>query len=128
RSVDPIGFHLLDSAAPLPPPPTTFEETTLAPEKLDEYVGTYAASPQLELTVTRDGSTIDVQLTGQPAFPIYAEKADKFFYRVVDARIDFVRDASGNVVSLTLHQNGRDLEFVREPPTTPTPTPTPPRE
>jgi CubicO group peptidase (beta-lactamase class C family) len=110
RSVDPIGLHLLEPAAPLP---NVFEETTLAPEKLDEYIGTYALSPQVRFTVTRDGSTIDVQLTGQSALPVFAYAPDKFFSKIVDAQFTFERNADGQVVGLTLHQNGRNLEFKR---------------
>jgi CubicO group peptidase (beta-lactamase class C family) len=109
-SVDAIGLHLLDGAAPLPP---TFQETTLAPEKLDEYVGTYAVSPQLRFTVTRDGPTIAVQLTGQPAAPVFAYAPDQFFSKIVDAQFTFERSAGGKVIGLTLHQNGQNIHAER---------------
>ena len=53
---------------------------------------------------------LNAQLTGQPALPVYADKPDHFFYKVVDAQLDFERDAAGKVTALTLHQNGRDLK------------------
>lgn len=110
RPVDAIGFHLLNASAPLP---ETRKEITLAPAKLDELVGRYAITPQAVFTVTRDGDTIDVQLTGQNALPVYAYAADQFFSKVVDAQFTFERDADGRIRGLTLHQNGQDVRADR---------------
>ncbi len=109
RPVDPIGFHLLNASEPLP---KTRSEITLAPGKLDELVGKYEVTPRMTFTVTRDGGTLNVQLTGQSALPAYPYAADRFFYKVVDAQIDFER-AEGKVTGLTLHQNGQNLHADR---------------
>jgi len=72
------------------------------------YVGRYQLGPQAVIDITvKDGQAF-VQLTGQPAFPIYASARDKFFLRVVEAKIDFERDAQGRITGLVLHQNGAD--------------------
>lgn len=77
------------------------------------YVGRYQLAPQAVISFTvKDGQAF-IQLTGQPAFPIYASARDKFFLRVVDAKIDFQRDAQGKVSSLVLHQNGMDQTAPR---------------
>jgi CubicO group peptidase (beta-lactamase class C family) len=39
------------------------------------------------------GDHLETQITGQPAFPVFASAKDKFFLRVVDAQLDFERDA-----------------------------------
>jgi hypothetical protein len=49
------------------------------------------------------------QATGQPAFEIFPSSPTEFFLKVVDARITFVKDASGAVTQLVLHQGGRDM-------------------
>jgi CubicO group peptidase (beta-lactamase class C family) len=110
RSVDQVGFHLLSASAPLP---ETRTQITLAPGKLDELVGRYTVTPQVMFTITRDGDTIDVQLTGQNALPVYASAADEFFAKVVDAQITFERDADGKITGLTLHQNGQNIRAER---------------
>jgi len=56
---------------------------------------------------------LEAQLTGQAAFPIFASAKDKFFYKVVDAQLDFARNAVGEVVAVVLHQNGRDMRAPR---------------
>jgi serine-type D-Ala-D-Ala carboxypeptidase/endopeptidase len=38
---------------------------------------------------------------------------DKFFYKVVDAQLDFERDASGKVVAVILHQHGQNPRAPR---------------
>ena len=102
-----------DRLGPNGKPMVTVKHLDLTPSELDAYVGTYQLAPQALFTITRDGAQLMVQLTGQPAFPVYADKTDHFFYRVVDAQIDFTRDPSGKVTSLTLHQNGADLPAPR---------------
>jgi hypothetical protein len=39
----------------------------------------------------------------------YAESESKFFLKVVDGQITFVKDEQGKVTGLILHQGGRDL-------------------
>lgn len=77
------------------------------------YVGDYQFAPGAVIAFTiKDGQAF-VQLTGQPALPIYASARDKFFLRVVDAKIDFERDAQGKVTALVLHQSGMNQRATR---------------
>jgi hypothetical protein len=57
----------------------TFETVAVSPEVLDKYVGVYSSpTVPLKLTITRDGSTLQAQATGQPAFGLEATAQDKF--------------------------------------------------
>lgn len=87
----------------------------LDPPVLRQYVGAYS-SDVATFTVTLTGDALYVQVTGQPAVPVYASAKDRFFYKIVDAQIRFDRDASGAVTSLTLHQNGADIRATRAKP------------
>jgi serine-type D-Ala-D-Ala carboxypeptidase/endopeptidase len=89
---------------------------TLDVALLREYVGTYSVKGLGVFTVTLEGDQLSVQLTGQPALPVYASGKDQFFYKVVDAQIRFNRDAAGHITSLTLHQNGQNLTAGRTVP------------
>jgi CubicO group peptidase (beta-lactamase class C family) len=82
-------------------------EIQLPAQALSQYVGTYQL-PGLVLNVSLEGDHLMGRVPGQPAFVIFAESADHFFLRVVDARIDFVRDGSDAVTQLVLHQGPRD--------------------
>ncbi len=96
----------------LPPAPAAF---TPPEETLREYVGAYPLTPQFVLRITLEDGGLQAQATGQPKLPIYAEARDRFFYRAVDARLVFVRDAAGRVAGLVLHQNGREVAARKSP-------------
>jgi D-alanyl-D-alanine-carboxypeptidase/D-alanyl-D-alanine-endopeptidase len=95
------------------PQPTFPPVVALDDATLDGYLGTYVVSPSFAFTVTRSGDQLMVQLTGQPAVPVYASAKDEFFYKAVEARISFQRDAGGIVKALVLHQNGRDVPATK---------------
>jgi CubicO group peptidase (beta-lactamase class C family) len=88
--------------------PVERKAITVAPDVLQQYIGTYPLTPAFAITVTLENGQLMEQATHQPKFPIFPETKDKFFLKVVDAEIEFVRDASGTVKSLILHQGGYD--------------------
>jgi hypothetical protein len=76
------------------------------PKLYDAYVGQYELAPGATLTIRRDGDKLRAQLTGQPSFQVFPESETDFFYKVVDAQLTFLKDPSGKVTELVLHQNG----------------------
>ena len=64
------------------------------------------------LTVTVDGAVAKAQLTGQPAFEIFAESASRFFLKLVDAVVVFAPE-DGRPATVTLLQGGREMVFKR---------------
>lgn len=81
---------------------------------LSGYVGTYEVGPNVSLMVTLDGDHLMAQLSGQARFQLFAESETRFFVKVVDAQLDFVKDASGTVTQAVLHQNGRDVTATKK--------------
>ena len=108
--VDDIGFHLLDTAAPLRIVRKAIELPTAT---LDRYVGEYRLAPTFTIAVTREGKQLLITPTAQPTTPIYPESATEFFLRDIDAQITFNVDARGKVESLTLHQEGHNMVGTR---------------
>jgi CubicO group peptidase (beta-lactamase class C family) len=88
--------------------PTQHQETTVPASTLARYVGTYQMPSNTELSVTLEGNQLMAQLTGQPAFPIFAESETLFFYKVVEATLEFQKDASGAVTAVRLRQGPID--------------------
>ncbi len=114
--VDGIGYRLLRRLAGEPAPPTADPArptVTLAPAQLDALVGVYELSPSFAIEVKRVEDHLTGQATGQPAFRLFPSSESHFFLRVVAAEIDFVKDASGAIVELVLHQNGHDQHGKR---------------
>ena len=93
--------------------PVLRTEVQIDPNVFDAYVGEYQLAPTFILTVTREGDRFMTQATGQGKVEIFPESETKFFLRVVDAQITFVKDASGAVTHLILHQGGRDQKAVK---------------
>jgi len=94
--------------------PTVRTSIHLDPKVLDTYAGTYTLFPNFDLVVTLENGQLMAQATGQVKVPIYAETETKFFYLVVPAEIDFVKDDQGKATSLVLHQGGRDMKAPRK--------------
>lgn len=85
------------------------KEITLTAEALEPFVGRYELAPGFILTVTREGTQLHVQATGQTRIPVFAQGPKEFFYKVVDAQITFTESG------LVLHQNGRNMPAQRMP-------------
>ncbi|MGO8701583.1 MAG: serine hydrolase [Limisphaerales bacterium] len=62
------------------------------------------------LTVTREGDHLFAQLTGQPKFEIFPASPAKFFWKVVDAQVEFMKNDQGKVTKAIHHQGGRTFE------------------
>ena len=99
--IDDIALHLLDTRFPLKQPTLKVD-----PKVLDSYVGDYELIPTFVISITKQGDRLMLQATGQPKFEIFAESESKFFLKVVDAKVSFVKNKAGAVSELILHQNG----------------------
>ncbi len=80
----------------------------LDPKILDAYVGQYELAPNLLLTIIREGDRLLVRVGGQPPIELFPESETRFFLRVVDAEITFVKNERGEITHLVLHQGGQD--------------------
>lgn len=92
---------------------TERKEIKLQPKVLAQYVGTYELMADVRMLITLEGDQLSEKLDGQPTFPIFPESETMFFLKVVDAQIEFVKDSSGAVTHLVLHQGGRDQKAQR---------------
>jgi hypothetical protein len=98
------------SASELPPEPQeiAFDATTSG-----DYLGKYQFDFGAVLDVALKSDHLEAQLTGQAGLAIFARAKDRFFYKVVDAQLDFERDGGGKVIAAVLHQHGRDMRAPR---------------
>jgi CubicO group peptidase (beta-lactamase class C family) len=98
------------SASEIPP---ELKEIAFDAATSGDYVGRYQFDFGAVLDVALKGDHLEAQITRQAAFPIFASGKDKFFYKVVDAQLDFERDRGGKVIAAVLHQHGRDMRAPR---------------
>ena len=85
----------------------------LTAEQVDAILGKYQYGPGAVLTVTRDGTQLFAQLTGQPKFPIFPLSETEFEWRVVAAKVQFVKGEDGKVTKAVHRQNGTTQEAPR---------------
>ncbi len=86
--------------------PVARAELALEPTVIERYVGRYQLAPGAVITITRQDARAFAQLTGQPAFEIFASAEREFFFKVVDAQLVFEVDPDGRATAVVLHQNG----------------------
>jgi CubicO group peptidase (beta-lactamase class C family) len=95
------------------PLPVGKPEVQLTAAQLEPFLGEYQLAPGFTMTVTREGTQLFCQATGQSRFEVYAESPTRFFLKVVDATIEFYPDATGKVPQMTLFQGGQEIPGKR---------------
>jgi CubicO group peptidase (beta-lactamase class C family) len=88
------------------------EETkiNLSEETLEQYTGKYQLAENFFIDVTREGKELFARATGQQRFQIFPQSETKFYLKVVDAQIEFVKNESGSFNKLILYQGGKEME------------------
>ena len=67
------------------------------------------------MSVTKDGDHLFAQLTGQPRFEIFPATETKFFWKVVQANVEFLMDENGKCVAVHHVQGTNDFSAKRLP-------------
>jgi mono/diheme cytochrome c family protein len=78
----------------------------------DSYVGEYSLGPA-SFTVSRDGDKLMFTAPGQPKIEAFPESETKFFFKIIDAQVTFLKDDKGTVTGLTFEINGRTLRATK---------------
>ena len=88
--------------------PTGF---TPAPADLDRYAGSYSSAQMpLKIVVSKDGTTLKAQATGQPAFALGAVSKDVFKFDQAGVRLEF----DSAKPTFKLKQGGGEFEFKKD--------------
>lgn len=84
----------------------TVKNVIVADTVLQNYTGQYELTPQLIVTITKEGGQLFGQATGQGKVAIFPESQNKFYLKAIDAEVEFVKDDKGKVTKMVLYQNG----------------------
>jgi CubicO group peptidase (beta-lactamase class C family) len=93
----------------LAPRPSYKVDRGVSAESFDALVGRYDYGAAI-LTVTREGDHLFAQLGPQAKCEIFATSATEFFWKAVDAQVEFVKDEKGKVIKAVHHQGGQTTE------------------
>jgi len=86
---------------------------TLTEEQLDRTLGVYELEPGFQFTITRQGRQLFMQATGEGLAEAFAESETRFFFKVVDAQIEFTIGDDGRASMMTLYQGGQAMPAKR---------------
>jgi hypothetical protein len=82
-------------------------------EDLQQYTGRYDFQNGAVMIISLENNSLFAQLTAQPKFPIFPSGEGAFFWKVVDAKIRFVRNANGEVEYGDFEQNGNKIKVPK---------------
>ena len=83
------------------------------PRLLDSYVGRYS-NAELEITATREGEQLFVQVTGYGRYAIFPYTERDFFATIQPTQYTFATDNTGKATQMVRHRRGKDEVFIRE--------------
>ncbi|MCS6916470.1 MAG: serine hydrolase [Chitinophagales bacterium] len=85
------------------------KEQPVTYEQIKDYLGSYELQKGFFLHVLWEDGKLWLQPTGQPRYELFSETDTRFFLKVVDASMEFHRNAGGTVTGMTYTQ-GRSME------------------
>lgn len=82
----------------------------LSPQLLKKYIGRYDFDKKHHVYITLENDTLQMEAPqgGLPKSPLFPRDENNFYLKIIDARIEFVKDASGNISGLISHYNGKN--------------------
>ena len=86
--------------------------TKVSPASLDLVTGRYDYGDAV-LTVEREDTRLFAQLGTQNRYEIFPKSDLEYFWKVADARVEFVKGSDGKIVGATHHQNGNIIHAPR---------------
>jgi uncharacterized protein DUF3471/copper type II ascorbate-dependent monooxygenase-like protein len=75
----------------------------------DSYTGEYSMGLGPKFTIQREGDKLFFIASGQPRIQAFPESETKFFFKVVDAQVTFIKNDSGEVTELLFQMNNRNI-------------------
>jgi CubicO group peptidase (beta-lactamase class C family) len=117
RSVDDIGWYVLNPSTPVPVsrPSNRRKEVALDPSTFERFVGQYRLSPTESIAVSKRGRALWARIAGLE-YKLFASAPAEFFLKAVDAQLTFVADsARSNANSVIVRYNGQQFTAQRMP-------------
>lgn len=84
-------------------------EVNLTPETLQKYAGEYEIRKDLVLSVSLKNEQLFIQPTGQPKLKIIPVSQTAFTVKMINARVEFITNSTGQAESLLLYQGDKKI-------------------
>jgi CubicO group peptidase (beta-lactamase class C family) len=89
------------------------EKTVVEVASVERYAGEYTTEAGMDVRVSVQDGELWLETAGQPLLPIYPSTELEFFARAVNITLVFHQDEAGEIVGLTLEQEGHMFEATR---------------
>ena len=85
-------------------------EVKLADSILKKYTGEYVFDKKHHAFITLENGTLLLAAPAGnlPKSPLFPKDETNMYLKIIDARIEFVKDATGNITAFISHYNGKD--------------------
>lgn len=81
---------------------------------LQHYAGRYAVNNDMLVTIKVENGKLMVAPDGQPWAQLFPETETLFFLKIMDAKIEFIRDETGKAGKFLFRQGGQVMEATRK--------------
>ncbi len=85
------------------------DDPKIDPSILSKYAGEYQLFPNFAIIIRAEGNKIFAQATGQAEFEIFPSTETRFYYKVVNAQIEFFKNEDGDFNKIILYQNNQEM-------------------
>lgn len=89
------------------------EKIAISEKQSDAILGRYQYGPGAIMTFSREGKQLYAQLTGQPKLPIFPVNETTFEWKLVEAKVEFIKDNKGKITAARHSQNGNTFDAPR---------------
>ncbi|MBC8353308.1 MAG: serine hydrolase [Planctomycetes bacterium] len=114
--LEPVGIAAIIAEAYLwkeMTPRSSYEvDETVDPKSFLALVGEYDYV-SATMTVTTEDNRLFAQLTGQAKMEIFPASPSKFFWKAVEAHVEFLRDVDDKVIAVEHTQNGQSFKAAK---------------
>lgn len=82
----------------------------LADSILKKYVGEYAFDKKHHAFIMLENGTLQMEAPAGnlPKSPLFPQDETNMYLKIIDARIEFIKDTNGNITGFISHYNGKD--------------------
>lgn len=82
----------------------------LSNDALKKFVGQYDFDKKHHVYITLENNQLQMEAPqgGLPKSPLFADDETNFYLKIINARIEFIKDTSGNITQLIAHYMGKN--------------------
>lgn len=95
------------------PEQTSFTEQKEPEKDIEKYTGRYDFTNGMIMTITKEKDVLYAQVAGQAKHPIFQSSPGQYFWKVVEAKVQFFTDAQGNVTHGHFEQGSFKVDAVK---------------